>query len=176
MSEKISNKLISQQELDEIYSLLMATLDWVEYNHNNLNCYDHRNTVEKHRNTCSRYYKQKKYSSLLKYYKMLSHPYIVTFDTLFEAYILKRTGIKIHILDKFSDFELKIYEIVTKGKITSITRYEYAQKMINFILLNGHSDNTLVPTLRKLTNEYIEKVMKNFIKSFHLQVSFNLPP
>ena len=163
-----------QQELDKIYALLMATLDWVERSITTPNYYAHRNWAESHRETYKKYYNQNKYQSLVKGFEMFSEPYKICFDTLYEAFIFKRTGININILDKFPDFEAKIYQIIKKGKIPSLSRYQDAQYMINFILLNGHSDDTLLPILRKMTNEYIKKSIKseekykNFLHSGHI--------
>lgn len=162
MSEKINKKSpLFQQELDKVYSLLMATLDWEERSKTTPNYYEYRSWAESHRETYKKYYNQKKYQSLVKGFEMFSEPYKIRFDTLYEAFIFKRTGININILNTFPDFEAKIYQIIKKGKIPSLSRYQDAQYMINFILLNGHSDNTLLPILRKLTNEYIEKIIKN---------------
>ena len=150
-----------QQKLDEIYSILMATFDWMEYSNQKPNYYDYRNTIESHRADYIKYYQQNLYQSILKGFDIFAAPYFSCFDTLFEAYILKQTGAQINVLAEYPSFEIKIYEIVKKGKVSSTTRYEDAQKMIDFILLNGHQDITLLPNLRKITNDYIEKIIKN---------------
>ncbi len=149
MKQKLSD-IEKENELKELRSILMATLDYNIEKHSPMGI-EFTNHFEKLKTEVEEHFEKKRLTRLKVWLKCLTEEPRETEDFNYQSYIKEKTGFEIDI---FANFRKRIDKIIKRKKIRNEHEYRDVESMVDQLCQQQIVDNAKIDLLNALLSDY----------------------